>query len=409
MRKENQANLALALSIIGAAGTMGQGSGILLTTLHHGFLAASVGGLADWFAVKAIFGRPLGISHRTDILRRNRARIMESIVTFSSDDLLSQENIMHVVEQERIGALLIEYLEHRGGRERLVDASVEILRHIASDIDSPRIARELAPYVVQALDELPLEDSFAELLDVLAEQPHLDRIFNVLIRMGRQLIRTEAFQEMLLENVASIRSEYESDGMIRAFILSFFDDEMISDWLTTRLDEILVSCLALEHSRHIEGTAALSGFISALHRAPALYKLLHDYKVRFIKNLDIETIIVNFIETQIKGSHPFWVPYINELLNDKINSFIHSEGWQNRADRWMKDLAAAELAKHHDLIADFIRDYLNQKTDDELISFLERKIRTDLQMIRINGAVVGALVGMGLSLLVTLAERMWGL
>ena len=61
------------------------------------------------------------------------------------------------------------------------------------------------------------------------------------------------------------------------------------------------------------------------------------------------------------------------------------------------------------MIAAFIRDYLNQKSDDELVSFIERKVRTDLQMIRINGAIVGALVGMLLSVVVTMAERVWGI
>ena len=147
MQKENQANLALAVSVIGAASTMG-GGGILMSTLHHGFLAATIGGLADWFAIKAIFGRPLVISHRTDILRRNRARIMESLVSFSSSDLLSRDNIMQVVSEENIGALLVEYLEHRGGRERLVDAAVDILHHITAGVDSENAARELTPYII---------------------------------------------------------------------------------------------------------------------------------------------------------------------------------------------------------------------------------------------------------------------
>ena len=210
MQKENQANLALILSVIGTIGTVGQGSSLVVATLHHGFLAATIGGLADWFAVKAIFGRPLGIAHRTDILRRNRARIMESLVRFSADDLLSKQNIMDVVEREQIGALLVEYLQHRGGGERLIEASIDILRHVASDVDSRSIAKELTPYVIQALHELPLEDSFAELLNVLTEEPHADRIFNMLVRMGSQLIRTQVFQDMLRENIASIRMEYHS-------------------------------------------------------------------------------------------------------------------------------------------------------------------------------------------------------
>lgn len=409
MQKENQANLALALSVIGAIGTAGQGGSLALTTIHHGFLAATIGGLADWFAVKAIFGRPLGISHRTDILRRNRARIMESLVCFSADDLLSKENIMDVVEREKIGALLVEYLQHRGGRERLVEAAVDILRHVSSDVDSRSIAKELTPYVIQALHALPLEESFAELLAVLTEEPHADRIFNMLIRMGLRLVRTQVFQDMLHENIASIRTEYERDGMIRAFVLSFFDDGMIAEWLTVRLEEILTCATAVDDRRHRDGVQTLVSFVTGLRANPKLYEELHRYKIHVIEQLEIETILTDFIEHRMKGSHPFWVPYVKELLNEKIDIFVHSEAWQNRADRWMKDLAAGEVEKHHEMIADFVREYLNQKSDDELITFVEGKVRTDLQMIRVNGAIVGAFVGMGLSLIVTFAERMWGL
>lgn len=409
MQKENQANLALILSVIGTIGTVGQGSSLVVATLHHGFLAATIGGLADWFAVKAIFGRPLGIAHRTDILRRNRARIMESLVRFSADDLLSKQNIMDVVEREQIGSLLVEYLQHRGGGERLIEASIDILRHVASDVDSRSIAKELTPYVIQALHELPLEDSFAELLNVLTEEPHADRIFNMLVRMGSQLIRTQVFQDMLRENIASIRMEYEGDGMIRAFVLSFFDDAMIAEWLTGRLEEILTSAMRSDDRRHKEGVQLLISFVEGLRTNSKLYEELHRYKLHVIEHLEIENLLAEFIERRMKGHHAFWIPYLKELLNEKIDAFVHSESWRNRADRWMKELAAGEIEKHHEMIADFVREYLNQKTDDELIAFVESKVRTDLQMIRVNGAIVGAFVGMGLSLIVRFAERMWGL
>lgn len=408
MQKENQANLALAISVLGTIGTAGQGSSLLLTTVHHGFLAATIGGLADWFAVKAIFGRPLGISHRTDILRRNRARIMESLVLFSSDDLLSKKNIMDVIEREQIGVLVVEYLQHRGGRERLIDAAVDILRHVASDVDSRHISKELTPYVIQALHALPLEESFVELLNVLTEEPHADRIFNMLIRMGLQLVRTQIFQDMLRENIASIRTEYEGDGMIRAFVLSFFDDEMIAAWLTERLEEILRSVMDGDDRQHRDGVQALVSFITSLRTDPNLHEALYRYKMHVIEHIEIERILADFIEHRMKGNHPFWIPYVRELLNEKIDLFVHSESWQNRVDRWIKELVAGEVDKHHGMIADFIRDYLNQKTDDELILFIEGKVRTDLQMIRVNGAIVGAFVGMALSLIVTFAERMWG-
>ena len=90
MQKKNKANLALGISAAGFVGTLAAGgSGFAAGLFHHGFLAATIGGLADWFAVTALFRKPLGISYRTDVLRRNRKRIMDAIVTFASDDLLS--------------------------------------------------------------------------------------------------------------------------------------------------------------------------------------------------------------------------------------------------------------------------------------------------------------------------------
>lgn len=316
---------------------------------------------------------------------------------------------MQVVSEENIGALLVEYLEHRGGRERLVDAAVDILHHITAGVDSENAARELTPYIIQALRSLPLEDSLAQLLSVLAEHPHADRVFNVFVRMGRRIIRTDAFQELLHENVASMRAEYEGDGMIRAFVLSFFDDAMIVEGLTDYLDEMLESALEAEHWRHIDGVAALGAFVTAVRSDPALRDILYQYKIHLAEHIDIASMIVDFIETRVRGARPFWVPYLKQLLNEKLDTFVHSAAWQSRADRFVKGVIAAEIDKHHDLVAVFVREYLSKKSDDELIAFIERKVRGDLQMIRVNGAVVGAIVGMGLSLCVTLAERMWGL
>ena len=97
MQKKNKANLALGISAAGALGTFAAGgSGFAMGLFHHGFLAATIGGLADWFAVTALFHKPLGISYRTDVLRRNRQRLMDAIVTFAREDLLSTQNIMSV-------------------------------------------------------------------------------------------------------------------------------------------------------------------------------------------------------------------------------------------------------------------------------------------------------------------------
>ena len=76
MRNKTKATLTLAACATFAAGTLPvANSSFIFGLLNHGFIAATIGGLADWFAVTALFHKPLGISYRTEILKRNRQLI----------------------------------------------------------------------------------------------------------------------------------------------------------------------------------------------------------------------------------------------------------------------------------------------------------------------------------------------
>jgi uncharacterized membrane-anchored protein YjiN (DUF445 family) len=120
METRYKAAVALGISITGfAASYPYAGTGFAGGLINSGFLAATIGGLADWFAVTAIFRKPLGIPWHTQILTRNRERIMNSIVDFASEDLLSTEHIMEIVREQNMARMLVDYLNVRGGRERL--------------------------------------------------------------------------------------------------------------------------------------------------------------------------------------------------------------------------------------------------------------------------------------------------
>ena len=73
-----------------------------------------------------------------------------------------------------------------------------------------------------------------------------------------------------------------------------------------------------------------------------------------------------------------------------------------------KNIIEHELTVRHDVIADLIRTRLDERSDDNLIEFIETRIADDLQMIRINGSIVGSLVGMLLYTIVFCVERVCG-
>ncbi|MBO6290726.1 MAG: DUF445 domain-containing protein [Selenomonas sp.] len=411
MQKKNKANLALGLSAAGFLGTLGVQGGFGAGLLHHGFLAATIGGLADWFAVTAIFRRPLGIAYRTDILRRNRPRIMEAIVRFASEDLLSTENIMKVIREQDTAALMVDYIQHRGGRERVREVASQVLLRGINALDTDRVARELAPSIRDGLQSLPLENILMDLVRLLAEEKHSRGILHSMLTIGQEVLAAPAFQQVMLSHISLLRKEYEGDSAGRAFVLELMDlsDEKMLAILNEKMQSQLQELLSGQTQSYASLKAGLETMLMNFSRDESLHKLLKEWKDNLVGKLELEPLLSRWLEANVKGEEPFWLPGLRSFVDSNLDSFVSSAEMQQRFDAKLKDFLEAELAKHHRLIPGIIRERLEEFSDDELVEFVEDKVQDDLQMIRINGAIVGALVGMGLYILVTLAERMWGL
>ena len=411
MQKKNKANLALGISAAGFIGTMtAGGTGFLPGIIHHGFLAATIGGLADWFAVTAIFHKPLGISYRTDILRRNRQRIMEALVHYAGEDLLSTENIMRVVQKQNMGRLLTGYLEQRGGRERVHLLAEEAVRTVAAGMDSRALAEGLMNIIREQVRTLPAAELVSSLLSFLAEPHQSARILQIMLTAGRGMIADPAVQQVLLRHIQSLREAYEKDSAGRAFVMASLDlsDEKILSILTKHLDDKMAGL-----QQESEAAAGLQAAIAALLRALAadvrLERLIQDWLAGQAEELNLTERIEHWLDMYAKGENPAWLPPLHEAVDEGMDAFIRSAVWQQRFDEWAKDVTERLLARFHSVIPGFIMERLDELSEDELVKFVETKVQDDLQMIRINGAIVGALVGMGLYLLTALAERMWGL
>ena len=409
MQKKSKANLALAISAAGFFGTLPAG-GFFGGLLHHGFLAATIGGLADWFAVTAIFRQPLGISYRTDILRRNRGRIRDALVTFASDDLLSVENIMQVVRAQDTATLFVDYLEHRGGHERLRQVVDDVVLKAVNGLDTERIAAELAPTLQESLRDVSLEHVFADVLRLLAEEHHSRPVLRTFLQIAGRVLESPVLHGVLVENIGVLRRTYEKDSPGRALVLSTLGltDERIAKIICDRLERKVAELADGETEAYASFKAGFETMLISLSHDASLIEALAAWKEELLQNLDLRPLLAAWMEKSVKGIRPFWMDALDRFVDRKIGEFEQSHAWQRRFDQLVKDFLEDELTKHHDAIPGLIRERLDEMSDDDLVTFVEGKVQDDLQMIRINGAVVGSLVGMGLYILVELAERMWG-
>ena len=96
---------------------------------------------------------------------------------------------------------------------------------------------------------------------------------------------------------------------------------------------------------------------------------------------------------------------VQKAVQGFLEKFVENDEWKEKMDGVIKGWMAKEMEAHHHTITNMIEERLNGLSDKELVEFTEEKVADDLQMIRINGSVVGSLAGMALYILVYLAGQ----
>lgn len=405
------ASIALAASVAGSIATLPfGGAGFFPALVHHGFIAAAIGSLADWFAVTAIFKKPLSISYRTDILRRNRKRIMESIVTFAADDLLSVKNIMTVLEKENTADLFVDYLKNRGGRDRVKDAAGRILTAALSSVDTATLSAQLSPAVRAGLGKLPLREILPRIFSLLQSEKYRGEIIFAAASVLRGIFLSDAMQKTALAHISAMRREYEADSVGRSFVMSSLglDDERILSVLNEKLLAEFDAVAKGEGESYEKIGVVFDDFFALMKKSSRATDALADMGEKFSAMIDIEAYCVKWLDEALKKNDAFWLGEMNRFIDGEIEKFAADEKMRLAFDRATKDFIEGELVKHHGVVPHLIEERLNEFSDDDLINFVETKVADDLQMIRVNGAIVGALAGMGLYVVVFLAERLCG-
>ncbi|MBQ9480177.1 MAG: DUF445 domain-containing protein [Selenomonadaceae bacterium] len=434
MNNKFKANTALALSAVGAAFTIPTISPIAaignfsLGLLNHAFLAATIGGLADWFAVTALFRKPLGISFRTQILIRNRKRIMDAIVEFVSNDLLNTRNIMNTVRDENTAELLIQYFEHNDGRRKIKNIIFELLVEIAADANTQKFSQNVAPLVQKEISSIDPNQIVKFCADVLTKQSHSKKVLTFLCDAAQNIFHSQPVQSAVLQKISNLRQDYVGSSASRALLLSVIDlnDDKILNILNENVDSKIVGTINALKGTNVhpdvtkstnELVETFNGFVKGVADDSASRNFINGIKSFFTNNLRLAEYIQLWLDKNIKGQTYVdavsklnrnagqsltveldckdiqWRGAVEKLVDSKIDDFIASPMQQDAFDRFVKKSIEDILNSYHDTIPDLINERLNRLDDQQLTEFVESRVADDLQMIRINGAVCGACVG----------------
>ena len=142
--------------------------------------AAMVGGLADWFAVTALFRHPLGLPiPHTAIIPENKDRIADTMAAFLRDNFLTPQVVARRLIGFNLAAAAAGFLSDpgRGGEARLRDGAASLLADVLESLDPERIGTQVRTGLAKQLEKIEIAPLLGQMLTAaISDRRHLPLI-----------------------------------------------------------------------------------------------------------------------------------------------------------------------------------------------------------------------------------------
>jgi uncharacterized membrane-anchored protein YjiN (DUF445 family) len=368
--------------------------------------AGIVGGLADWFAVTALFRRPLGLPiPHTAIIPANWQLMARRVGTMVGDRVLTKEYVIREIEGFDIAGLLAR------AAERVKSADLEaVVRAVARWVAAqatPTATGEATLWLARLVRANPIAPLLASGIEIARRQGWDQRVIEAVAAALIDALERPDFRaavgDLVDEVLAGYRARigvYPRMLMGLAHTFGLIDRERLvgalhealrkiaadpDDPLRRRLGETLAALPArLRTDRAL--AARVEDAKEALLESPALLRLLDDaaagLRRAVMADLAAEpSDLVDWITARLEGAR-------RELAEDaEIRRSL---------DRWLKARLTGTVGRYHDRIARFIERGVRALGPEGAVRLIEEHAGDDLQYIRVNGTVVGGLAGGGL-------------
>jgi uncharacterized membrane-anchored protein YjiN (DUF445 family) len=367
--------------------------------LRAGLEAAMVGGLADWFAVVAIFRHPLGIPiPHTAVIVNRKDQFGQTLGQFVQEHFLNAATISERVRglgvAERASSWVLERDETgaTANAERLAGHAAELVVRMAEAVEDDDLVHVVETAVRSRLVEVDVAPFGARLLTVVTEEGrHRELVDAVLVGL-------DAF---LAENEVLLRQRFSSESPW--WVPDVVDDRIFERLLTGVRAIIRGDTVGGSDELRARIDVAMNRIIGRLQddevwqaRAEELkHELLDHPALRgFLDSLWTDT--KDALRAQALDGGSELRQRLGGLIVSAAERFRADERSMARVDELAEQAASAVVETFGDEITRMISATISQWDGEETASRLELLLGRDLQFIRINGTIVGGLAGLAI-------------
>jgi uncharacterized membrane-anchored protein YjiN (DUF445 family) len=383
----------LAVSLLAFAAvvylvTLGQNG--FLGFVNAGAEASMVGAIADWFAVTALFKHPLGLPvPHTALIPRRKDELGRSLEEFVGENFLQETVIRERISSANISLRVGQWLAEAAHVRRVVDEVAEVAsiglgkvrdEHVAgfvTDALIPRFREEpLAPLVGTLLAEIVRDDVHHHLVDLTIDELH------------RWLVEhPDTFAEVLEQRAP------------------WWAPPRLNDAVTRRLHaELLVWLEEIRNDPRHQAREAVDSMLTQLaedlQHDPETQERTERLKERLLDHpqvVESSVALWNALRRALQASLVDPDGAVRERLCTELASFgaqlREDQGLRRRLDGTAADVAVFAVSRYGAELTAVITHTIERWDGKEAARRIELHVGRDLQFIRINGTIVGGLVG----------------
>lgn len=369
--------------------------------LSGGFGAAMIGGLADWFAVSALFRRPLGIPFRTAIIPRNREKIFKTLTDMVENEILVAENIKKCLDDYDISKIVITFMTEHDGKSYIKKMIYRFLQDMLAQLKPEEIITVINNIVQYNSKKIKVCTYIVDILEWLVKKKYHDRVIDVLIQQCIIIAKHKKLRPLLADIFVEIKKNYEHGMNRRKIFNDLMDLSPVQVAISAQqaLVTILFEMKDKNHPIRQQGNIWLAQFIIKLKTNVNFQQEVDDFiQQKIIDKINIgsyisQGIILLYGERNINKKIIRWLVPVTEQIDKLVIDFSKNQQQRIKFDSAIKNSLIEWIDTNHNQIGMMVQDTLKDFTNEKLINFIENKVGNDLQMIRINGSLVGGFVG----------------
>ena len=368
--------------------------------IHAGAEASMVGAMADWFAVTAIFRHPLGVPiPHTALIPRRKDMLARSLQGFMGENFLREEIIRERVLSARVSARLAEWLAQPVNARRVVDEAANVLTLGLQRLRDEVVAELVEEAILPRLREELISPVAGSLLgEVVRDRAHHGLVDLALAEADRWLVANpDTFGSILGE-----RAPWWTPARLNEVVIRRMHAEAIR-WVQDIRDDPRHHARVALDDLLIQLSDDLLHDPATMERAERLNRRVLDHPQLLATGLSLwkafRTVLISALADE---QGPLRVRAQAEVVH--IATQVSADpAWQERLDGYVADLASFLVERYGAELTEVISQTINRWDGKETAERVELFVGRDLQFIRINGTIVGGLVGLVIHTVVVIA------